>query len=36
MGKYWMVGAVLVVAVLAVVMLSTRETNAAPAPFLEV
>jgi len=37
MVKYWrLVGVVLAVAVLAGVMLSTRETNAAPSPFLEV
>jgi len=37
MARYWkLVGVVLAVAVLAGVILSTRETHAAPAPFLEV
>jgi len=36
MGKYWMVGAVLVVAVLAGIIITTHKTDAAPAQFLEV
>jgi len=37
MGKYWIVGAVLVVAVLAGIMITTHKTDAAkPEPFLEV
>jgi len=37
MGKYWIVGAVLMVAVLAGIMITTHKTDAAkPEPFLEV